>query len=105
MLSAINSNQSFKGKCTVLLPDCTDLNRLFERVKIKNLNFKLTFVEPDLLKGRELAADEFTYIGKEKIKGTPMARFIFKDSYEYDFQLTALLKSIFGDNRVLGLRK
>ncbi|MBO7672854.1 hypothetical protein J6S88_05535 [bacterium] len=105
MLSAINSTQSFGHRCIVVLPDCTDISKVYEKVRIKNPNFKLTFIEPDALKGRKLAADEFTFVAKEKIKNTPMAKFIFNDGRDYDFQLSAFLKAIYGDARVVSSYK
>jgi len=104
MITAINSNQTFGHKCLVVLPANTDVSKIIEKVKIPNPNFNLKFVEQSALKGRVLAADEFTYIGMEKIKNTDMGKFIFDDGRTYAFQLPAFLKSIYGDARVVAMR-
>ena len=109
MISSVNQTPSFGCKCAVIKPANTNLQELFATIKkAKNPNFpNLKFVEPGGVKMAGSAVySYFEYIGKSKIKGTGMAKFIFDDGLEtsqYAFQLPAFLKSIFGETRVVKL--
>ena len=109
MINSVSQTPSFGCKCAVIKPANTNLQELFATIKkAKNPNFpNLKFVESGDIKITGSAVySYFKYIGKSKIKGTGMAKFIFDDGIEnspYSFQLQAFLKSIFGDTRVIKL--
>ena len=49
MINSVNQSPSFGSKCMVILPAGTDLNKIFEKVKVQNPNFNLKFVEQSVL--------------------------------------------------------